>query len=117
MTVFESLLNHDFIHTGRRRTPDGQGGWPIDEIELEPVRGRIRPVSSSEREVAMLEERVITHVFYCLASEDIVRGDHLSYGGLIVEVEGIREPSKAGEHLEIDCRERQPEQSREEEGS
>ena len=117
MTVFESLLNHDFIHTGRRRTPDWQGGWPIDEIELEPVRGRIRPVSSSEREVAMLEERVITHVFYCLASEDIVRGDHLSYGGLIVEVEGIREPSKAGEHLEIDCRERQPEQSREEEGS
>ncbi len=117
MTVFESLLNHDFIHTGRRRTSDGQGGWAIDEIDLDAVRGRIRPASSSEREVAMLEERVITHVFYCLANEDVVRGDHLSYGGLIVEVDATREPSKAGEHLEIDCRERQHEVSREEEGS
>lgn len=117
MSVFSSLLNHDFRHLRRRRSPDGQGGWPIDDVEMDPVRGRIRPANSSERETAMLEQRVITHVFYCWATEDIKRGDQLIYSDLTVEVLGTREPSKAGHHLQIDCQEIQSEVSAEEEGS
>jgi hypothetical protein len=66
-----------------------------------------------------------------VAGEDIVRGDMISPGNLIidganvtsasgeivVEIDATRNPSQADEHLEIDCRERQKEQSSEEEGS
>lgn len=111
--VFESLLNNTVLIEQRRRTPDGQGGWVIDyppEGAL-TVQGRIRPASSRERETAQLEEREITHVLYLVAGANIDRGDRVTVLDLVVEVEGIREPSKAGEHLEIDCRERQQEDS------
>lgn len=123
MTVFESLLNNTAAISRRRRTPDGQGGWAIDYVSIGSVDGRIRPATSNEREIALQEERRITHVLYVVAGADIVRGDRvtvLTGAGqaaslpLVVEVEGIREPSQAGEHLEIDCLERQPEQSTEE---
>lgn len=117
MSVFESLLNNIFTVERRRRSPDGQGGWAIDYVATDPVRGRIRPATSREREVASREEQLITHVLYVVAGPDIVRGDRVTVGNLMVEVLGVREPSKAGEHLEIDCQERQPEQSLEESGS
>lgn len=114
MSVFESLLNNDFTIERRRRSPDGRGGWAIDYVAVGVVRGRIRPASSREREVAQQEERLITHVLYVVAGTDIARGDRVTGAGLTVEVQAVREPSRAGEHLEIDCRERQPEQSLEE---
>lgn len=117
MTVFTSLLNNDFVVERRRRTTDGQGGWSIDYVEQGTVRGRIRPASSAEREVADREERRISHVLYVVAGEDIVRGDRVTTGDLVVEVEAIREPSEAGEHWEIDCVEFQPEEAITEVGS
>lgn len=114
MTVFESLLNNTFTVERRRRSPDGQGGWSIDYVAIGTVEGRLRPATSRERETAALEERQITHVFYVVAGTDVVRGDRVTGDGVSVEVEGIREPSRADEHLEIDCNERQPEQSLEE---
>jgi SPP1 family predicted phage head-tail adaptor len=116
-TVFESLLNHDFAVARRRRTPDGQGGWVFDYVPVGTVRGRIRPASSQEREVAASEERQVSHVFYCLAGEDIARGDRLLVGELVVDVDAVKEPSLAGEHLEIECLERQQEESTVEVGS
>lgn len=113
-TVFRSLLNREFTLQRRRRTPDAQGGWSLDYVSTETVRGRIRPASSSEQQQAAKERRQITHVFYCLSGQDIVRGDRLSLGDLVVDVEGVREPSEAGHHLEVDCRELQFEQSAEE---
>lgn len=115
--VFNSLLNNDVVISRRRRTTDGQGGWVIDYVPVGTVRGRIRPASSSEREVALREEREVTHVLYVGAAADIERGDRVVVGDLTVDVEGIREPSLAGHHLEIDCSERQPEVSAEEVGS
>lgn len=114
MTVFESLLNNTVAISRRRRTPDGQGGWAIDYMGVGSVEGRIRPATSAEKTVAQQEERRITHVLYVVAGTDIVRGDRVTVQDLVVEVEGIREPSKANKHLEIDCRERQPEQALEE---
>ena len=113
MTVFESLLNNTFTISRRVRTSDGQGGWEITYLELDDVEGRIRPATSNEREVAAAEEQQITHVLYVLHGEDILRGDLVVCGGLEVEVLGIREPSLAGEHLEIDCLERQQETTEE----
>ncbi len=114
MTVFQSLLNHEFTISRRRRSPDGRGGWAIDYAEIGTARGRIRPASSREREAARQEEREITHVLYVAAGTDIRRGDQVDLGDLSVEVQAVREPSQAGEHLEVDCRERQPEASLEE---
>jgi SPP1 family predicted phage head-tail adaptor len=115
--VFQSMLNHPFTITRIRRTPDGQGGWPIDFVPVEQVAGRLRPASSTEREAAMLEERQITHVLYVLYGTDIARGDMVEGGGLTVEIQGIREPSQAHEHLEIDALEIQKEVSAQEEAN
>lgn len=115
MTVFQSLLNNDAAISRRQRTADGQGGHVIGYTPVETRPGRIRPASSAEREVAMAEERRITHVLYLEAEADVARGDQVVIDGLTVEVEGVREPSRAGEHLEIDCEERQREVSQDEE--
>lgn len=111
MSVFTSLLNNDFAIRRKRRTSNGQGGWPEDFVTVATLLGRLRPASGAEREAALLEERQITHVLYVLAGADIARGDEVTGGGLTVEVQGIREPSQAHEHLEIDCLERQFEES------
>jgi len=113
MTVFESLLNREFYLWRRDRSADGQGGWPFNYIANGTVQGRMSPGSSRERVVSDVEEREVTHTFYCLAGEDIGRGDLISTestinsSDLVVEVDGVREPSLAGKHLEMDCHERQ----------
>jgi SPP1 family predicted phage head-tail adaptor len=109
MTVFESLLNNTFTISRRDRLADGQGGWAIVWVANGSAVGRIRPASSEEREVAKMEERAISHVLYVVHGTDIVRGDRVECGDLTVDVQGIREPSKAGHHLEIDCMEVQHE--------
>lgn len=109
MSVFTSLLNNTFTIYRRVRTDDGQGGWAISYLELGMAEGRIRPATANERVVAAGEEQQITHVLYIEHGEDVLRGDRVVCDDLTVEVLGIREPSKAGEHLEIDCLERQEE--------
>jgi len=109
MKVFQSLLNNTFTVERRDRISDGQGGWAIVLSELSTVEGRIRPATTAEREIAATEERQITHVLYVEAPGDIARGDQVTCGDLVVEVMGVREPSLAGRHLEIDCLERQHE--------
>lgn len=113
MTVFTSLLNNTFTVSRRTRTDDGQGGWEIGYGTSWTMEGRIRPATSNEREVAASEEQQISHVLYVEYGEDITRGDRVVCGDLTVEVLGVREPSLAGEHLEIDCLERQPETTEE----
>jgi SPP1 family predicted phage head-tail adaptor len=105
MIHFESLLNNEFSVARMARTSDGQGGWIEAPEVLGTVRGRMRPATGREREVAAQEQREISHVLYVLAGEDIARGDLVTGGGVTVEVQGIREPSLAGHHLEIDCQE------------
>ena len=111
MSVFESLLNNTFTVSRRERVSDGQGGWTIVYNDVDPVLGRIRPVTGAEAMVAQSEERRITHVLYTVADVDVARGDVVTCGNLTVEILGIREPSFAGAHWEIDCLERTDETS------
>ena len=117
MGVFDSLLNNTFTVERRTRTADGQGGWEIGYSTAGTVLGRIRPAGSAERDVAASEERQISHVLYTRADADIERGDRVTCDTLVVEVLGIREPSLAGEHWEIDCLEVQVEVSESGSGS
>jgi len=109
MTVFQSLLNHNFAVERRVRTLDHQGGWLINYSPINAILGRLRPASSAEIIAAQQEQRRISHIFYCVAGEDIVRGDRITGNGVTVDVMAIREPSRADEHYEIDCLEIQAE--------
>jgi len=107
-----SLFNNIFMIERRTRTSDSVGGFTIGYSTLDAaVEGRIRPASSREKEVAAQEGRDISHVLYVAGDEDIARGDRVTVGDLVVEVLGVREPSEAGHHLEVDCLERQSEES------
>lgn len=112
--AFESLLNHTFSISRRDRVSDGQGGWAITWADAGTVEGRIRPASSAEREAARQESRAISHVLYVVSGSDIVRGDRVETEDLTAEVQGVREPSLVGHHLEIDCLEVQKEEGLEE---
>lgn len=109
MTAFESALNNTFAVERRLRASDGMGGWAIAYEPIGTIRARIRPMSLKERLVADSAEAQVSHVLYCTAGENVARGDRVTAGDLTVEVRGIREPSEAGHHWEIDCLERQDE--------
>ena len=109
MSVFASLLNNTFTVYRRVRTSDGQGGWTISYALVGTLEGRIAPKATAERVVGDSEEAQITHTLYCVAAENVARGDLVASGGLLVEVLGVREPSLADQHWEIDCLERQDE--------
>lgn len=102
-----ALFNNDFTISREVRIDNGQGGWARAYTQIAVVRGRLRPASGSENEVAAQERRQITHVLYVLAGQDIQRNDLVEGDGVIVKVQGVREPSRAGHHLEIDCVETQ----------
>lgn len=107
--TFEALLNNAFIVYRKARTFDGQGGWAESWVEAGSVQGRLRPVVGREGETADQEQRVVTHVLYTLPDVEIQRGDMVIGAGQVVDVLGIREPSHAGHHWEIDCEEREKE--------
>ncbi len=109
--VFKSLRNNTLSVERRTRTSDGQGGHVIGYVAIGDVLGRIRPASSAEKELAAAFGRQISHVLYVDHGEDVVRGDRVTCDDLVVEVVGLREPSKASHHLEIDCLERQVEET------
>ncbi len=101
--IFQSLLNNDFLVSRLVRISNGQGGWAVAYTPIGTVRGRLRPASGSERDVADQLERAITHVFYVVAGTDIQRDDTVEGDEVTVKVQGVREPSRADHHLEIDC--------------
>jgi SPP1 family predicted phage head-tail adaptor len=107
--IFDSLLNNTFVSFRRDRVSDGQGGWMIIYVQNITFLGRIRPASSAEKETAKREERAISHVLYVVHGEDIARGDLVIGGGIGVDIQGVREPSQAAHHLEIDALETQSE--------
>jgi len=85
------------------RIANGQGGWAIAYMPLGTIRGRLRPAGGGERDVADQLERAISHVLYVVAGTDIQRDDTVEGDEVTVRVQGVREPSRADHHLEIDC--------------
>jgi len=112
--AIEHQFNNTFTFYRRDRTADGQGGWSVSYAVNGTAEGRIRPASSREREVGMQEQREISHVLYVLAGTDIARGDQVELGDDVWDVMGVREPSLAGVHYEVDCMETQHEATVEE---
>jgi len=107
--LIESLYTHTFMVSRPTRASDGQGGWLVDYVEIGEIRGRLRPLGSSERVTADQQQATISHVLYCSADSDMARGDLVSGAGKTVQVIAVREPSHARHHYEVDCSEIQKE--------
>lgn len=107
MTLIETLYISTFSRTRKSRTSNGQGGWTESYGSAASIEGRMRPATATERLMAAQRQAEISHVFYCAADEDVVRGDHLTGEGRTYEVIAVREPSHSGHHLEVECRETQ----------
>lgn len=114
MTVFSSLLNRAYVAWQPQRTSDGQGGFVVSFASVGQVQGRMSQRSGSEVDVADSEERQVSHTFFVGADDSV--GAQIGRDFLITPaddvnrtfiVQGVREPSLAGEHLEIDCYQRQ----------
>ena len=110
--AFLGLMNRQFSISRIERESNGAGGWPETEAFLGVISGRLRPVTAREKVVANSEDRETTHILYVpynnpkvgeLDGSEIKRGDLVLYGDLKIEVLGVRDPSLAHEHLEIDC--------------
>jgi len=117
MTYFTALLNNDFTISRLAPVSDGQGGFTEAWEELTTVRGRMRPASVAEITIAQQAQREISHVLYVAGTVEIARGDLVTGGGITVRVLGVRNPSQASHHLEVDCRELQPAELQELDGS
>jgi SPP1 family predicted phage head-tail adaptor len=105
MSHIETLFNTTFAISVKTRASDGQGGHPVSWEEAGSVEGRMRPASATERLMAAQRQAELSHVLYVDADEMIQRGNRVSDGDRTWEVVAIREPSLAGHHLEIECRE------------
>ena len=116
--VFTSMLNNTFVAGQPHRVSDGQGGWLVSYVSLGTVQGRMAPrMGEGETEVADNEEWEVMHVLYVEADDAVgtaIARDYLitlpaAYEDpeRVYEVKGVREPSLANEHLEIDCLQRQ----------
>lgn len=101
--VFHSLLVTTFAVSRERKTSNGQGGWVIDYVPNGEILGRLRPASGAEALAASQTGFTLTHILYTDFGVDVQRGDRVDGGGVLVYVEGVRDPSQIHEHLEIDC--------------
>lgn len=104
-----SQLNRIFSAYRPKRISDGQGGWLQALGEPWEVRGRLRPASAAEREVAAQLRAEISHVLYLEGDADVQRGDVFSGDGDTVRVIAVRRTSAPEHHLECDCLEVQRE--------
>lgn len=107
--TFARLLNNAFSVYRKERVFDGQGGWSESWAEVGSIAGRLRPVVGREDDSANQGQRVVMHVLYTLPAVDVQRGDMVVGAGQVLDVLGIRDPSHAGHHWEIDCEEREKE--------
>lgn len=97
------------------RTADGRGGWAVDYEFAFTTNCRLRPASSTERADGAQQGQHISHVMYVTypPPSPFVRGQRVVVDGVMsLWVEGVREPSMAGKHLELDCQEVQHETAR-----
>lgn len=103
MKQITSMLNNTFAVYRNVRTADGQGGDTVALTHVADIRGRLRPVTASERVDADQRNVRMTHVLYCKADADIERGDTVIGAGADLRVIAVREPSYADHHYAADC--------------
>ncbi len=105
---FENLLNNTAtVYRDGTPTSDGQGGWTSTNGSVANISVRVSVGGGSEKRIAYLDARQITHVVYCMPGSNVKRGDKLVIAekNLELQVLDVKEPSLMGHHLELECRE------------
>lgn len=91
----EHLFNHTFGHT---RLVDA-GGY-FEEVEMPPIKGRLRPVSAQETVFQVVSGTAVSHVFYCAGDADIKADDKIYLGTTKINIKAVKNPAYMSHHLE-----------------
>ena len=86
---------------------DGQGGFLQGWAVIAEERGRVRPATGKEMEIARNLQGVVTHITYLRAAAPVQSGDRLLVNDITLRVHAIRQPALAGRFIAIDCEELQ----------
>ena len=104
MRISPALLNNTLTLQTLTEVDDGAGGHTETWVDIGSFKARISPISSNERLMQDKTTAMLTHRVYC-DSMDIIESDRIKWGDIVFEIIGIRNPSEAYSHLEIDVRE------------
>ena len=99
-----ALLNNTLTLQTLTEIADGAGGHTASWTDVGTFRASISPISSNERLMQDKTTAMLTHRVYC-DNMDIIESDRIKWGDIVFEIMGIRNPSEAYAHLEIDVRE------------
>ena len=102
--ISASLYNQTLTLQTKTLTADGQGGFTEAWADSGSFRARISPLSSAERLIQDKVTSMTTHRIYC-DNMTVSPEDRIKWGDYYFEIIGIRNPSEAYHHLEIDVRE------------
>lgn len=104
MSISRGLLNQTLTIQNRSEVDDGMGGITFTWADLGSFKGRISPISAQERLMQDKTGMTTTHRIYC-DPMTVSPKDRIRWGSYYFEIIGIRNPSEAYHHLEIDVRE------------
>lgn len=92
--MIDHLLNRTFEVWRPTTTKDAGGGQRVTRVNMGAVRARISQPSADEREVGQRAEARVTRNVYTRSDADVIRGDELRGGGLVLDVLGTVVPSE-----------------------
>jgi SPP1 family predicted phage head-tail adaptor len=98
----KGLFNNTFTPQTVTRTTDSVGGYTEAWTDGTAFRGRMRPLSNSERTSSDKVTVFATHRLYCDASVTLTEADRVTFDSRTFEVRAVRNPSESNHHLEID---------------
>jgi len=92
----------------RSKAPSG-GGWATSWEQVDAVLGYVRSMGTSVADDPSQPQGRVSYRVYMRVGADVQQRDRILVDGHELEVIGVREPSAAGYHLEIDAAEWQTE--------
>lgn len=104
MGIPKSLYNQTLTLQTVALTDDGMGGRTTVWSDSGSFRGRISPLTSTERLAQDKVTNPTTHRIYC-DNMTVSPDDRIKWGSVYFEIIGIVNPSEEYHHLEIDARE------------
>ena len=102
--ISAGLYNNTLTLQTLTRTSDSMGGWTEAWADSGQFRARIRPLTSAERLTQDKVTGIATHRIYC-DNMTVTLEDRIKWGSYYFEIIGIRNPSEAYHHLEIEAKE------------
>ena len=101
MPISSGLLNQTLTLQTLTETDDGQGGVTSVWSDTGSFKARISSLSAQERMAQDKMTTFATHRVYC-DNMNVTTADRIKWGSYYFKIIGIKNPSEAFHHLEID---------------